>query len=431
MSQSQSSLRFSLEESVWFKKGQEVEELLSISLDPHITIQEQEQYVQIIGSLQLSGEYKGCGEDEYEQELDLHGKFAHYVDYRSEVEVYHFEHRFPVDVTIPKNRIDHLEDIDVNIDAFDYELPEKGKLKLNADLSILGIRNENTMNEEREEEIPISYYPTEPHYQNAAEEVEELEEAELVRAEVEGSQEEVVDRLEEAFQEEFSRSEEESLEIQFEDNFQVPLGIEEESEQEYKLSRLPLIENEHEEIESIQEEDLFQPFIIEARKQPTDQEKEEDFISNENQQDELSINLGMFEANVESSSNELYQQSRQTDYESSNESFNESSAIESSSNEHPHDEDDQEEIDKSQKKKKKKFGKYESISLADFFARKTEEKAAKLKVCIVQHGETLDYLAEKYDINVQQILRMNHLEMNQDVYEGQVLYIPSYAYKKE
>ena len=46
---------------------------------------------------------------------------------------------------------------------------------------------------------------------------------------------------------------------------------------------------------------------------------------------------------------------------------------------------------------------------------------------IVQNGETLDYLADKYEISVQQILRMNHLEINQDVYEGQVLYIPSYV----
>ncbi|MFE7152626.1 LysM peptidoglycan-binding domain-containing protein, partial [Heyndrickxia sporothermodurans] len=87
----------------------------------------------------------------------------------------------------------------------------------------------------------------------------------------------------------------------------------------------------------------------------------------------------------------------------------------------------EEQEEETNNKKKKKFGKYESISLADFFARKTDEKAAKLKVCIVQQGETLDVLAEKYDISVQQILRMNHLEINQDVYEGQVLYIPSYA----
>lgn len=56
--ENQSCLRFSLEESLWFRKGQEVEELISISLDPDITIQENDQYVTIRGSLELTGEYK-------------------------------------------------------------------------------------------------------------------------------------------------------------------------------------------------------------------------------------------------------------------------------------------------------------------------------------------------------------------------------------
>ena len=50
------------------------------------------------------------------------------------------------------------------------------------------------------------------------------------------------------------------------------------------------------------------------------------------------------------------------------------------------------------------------------------EQQVKLKICIVQSGETLDSLSERYALPVQQILRVNHLEANQDVYEGQVLY---------
>ncbi|MEI5905660.1 LysM peptidoglycan-binding domain-containing protein [Bacillus spongiae] len=80
-------------------------------------------------------------------------------------------------------------------------------------------------------------------------------------------------------------------------------------------------------------------------------------------------------------------------------------------------------VEQVEKKKKKKDG-YESISLTDFFARKDEGPSAKLKVCIVQEGDTLDCLAEKYEISVQQLLRVNSLEITQDVYEGQVLYIP-------
>src|SRR5690606_8062704 len=76
-------------------------------------------------------------------------------------------------------------------------------------------------------------------------------------------------------------------------------------------------------------------------------------------------------------------------------------------------------------KQKKSKKKKKSMSITEFLGRKTSnENQVKLKVCIVQQGETLDSLSERYDLPVQQILRVNHLEANQDVYEGQVLYIP-------
>lgn len=49
------SLRFSLKESVWFQKGQEVEELLSISLDPDVEIEELDYEVIVRGQLDLTG----------------------------------------------------------------------------------------------------------------------------------------------------------------------------------------------------------------------------------------------------------------------------------------------------------------------------------------------------------------------------------------
>lgn len=388
LSQSQSSLRFSLEESIWFKKGQEVDELLSISLDPEITIQEQEQYIQIIGNLQLSGEYKGNEEEEQEQELDLHGKFAHHVEYRTTDEIYYFEHRFPVDVTIPKSRVDQIADIDVNIDSFDYLLPEKGNLKLNADLSILGIRNEETVPEEEKEEIPISVPQRNSLQEETSDEsIQHVDDEESVN-----------------LSDELSDWHLESDEVQ------------ESDEQE---SRNVSTTNESNEQESFAQEEFFQPFTVEARKI---QQEEEISINIENKNDEPTINLHSFDE--EKIKEELLQFSRQ-ETESSEEIDEDEVEVESPADmEEEHEEQEEEETNN---KKKKKFGKYESISLADFFARKTDEKAAKLKVCIVQQGETLDVLAEKYDISVQQILRMNHLEINQDVYEGQVLYIPSYA----
>ena len=137
--ENQSSLKFSLEESLWFRKGQEVEELVSISLDPDITIQENDQYVNIRGSLELTGEYKSYNENSLSE--DTNGpdqKYVQKVDVRDEG-ICEFSNRFPVDITIPNNRIQSIYDIDVVVESFDYSFPERSCLKLSAELTISGL----------------------------------------------------------------------------------------------------------------------------------------------------------------------------------------------------------------------------------------------------------------------------------------------------
>lgn len=70
-----------------------------------------------------------------------------------------------------------------------------------------------------------------------------------------------------------------------------------------------------------------------------------------------------------------------------------------------------------------------SISLTEFFGRKDENPAVRMKIYIVQARDTLNLIAEKYDVSVSQLLRTNQLESNQDVYEGQILYIPTNTHK--
>ena len=65
-----------------------------------------------------------------------------------------FIHRIPVDITIPNNRIQSLDHIDVNVHAFDYFMPEKNCLKLEAELIISGI--EDSRRESKSEE-PADY----------------------------------------------------------------------------------------------------------------------------------------------------------------------------------------------------------------------------------------------------------------------------------
>ncbi|HHW37617.1 MAG TPA: stage VI sporulation protein D [Bacillales bacterium] len=140
-----SSIRFSVEESVWFKKGQEVSDLIGISLEPEISVQEHDNYILIRGALVLSGEYRpqtGDAEDESNAIPDS-------AIYRIVDEVIEnddgnlaMKHRFPIDITIPTKRIRSLEEVYVLVESFDYETSETGRLDLKADLCISGIANE-------------------------------------------------------------------------------------------------------------------------------------------------------------------------------------------------------------------------------------------------------------------------------------------------
>ncbi|SLL32473.1 stage VI sporulation protein D [Mycobacteroides abscessus subsp. abscessus] len=379
MSQENSSiLRFSLEESVWFQKGQEVADLLSISLDPNITIQENDQYIIIQGSLELSGEYKRYNEGEQEEDDFKAPKLIHSVMEREEG-VCEFLHHFPVDITIPLARVTSLDDVEIEIDTFDYVFPERSCLNLTADLTISGL---------------------------ASEEEEDVEEEEV---------EEVEEELELAW-----RS---PVEDDVNDSIEEPVEIDVSPFQNVS----PLLEEQREEQEV--EDDIYSPFELEVRKSP---DEEDDWSTNDPAnvpyfseasreeevtptEPEMKISLFRSEESVYSAE-EVFQKPQQ---ESSSESKEEEVVLEeeeleessSSPNEEP-------------KKKKGLFSKTKSLTFTEFFARKEEEKHTKVKVCIVQQGDTLEKLSNRYNVNIHTLLKENRMEANQDVYEGQVLYIP-------
>jgi len=597
--QNQSSIRFSLEELIWFKKGQEVEELLSISLDPHITIQELEQYVVIKGNLYLAGEYIGCGEEEGEDVLFR--KYVQAVQYREEDGIFEFYQSFPVDVTIPKTRIADIEELDVNIEGFDYQFHGTDCLKINADIAIEGILQDG---DEEEDEAETAPYPdlngretyldepdaayqapfshsewslseqeeesTEPprHFMEEAERFEEVPfradeekaeedeshadpelytpftiESRVVPEESVAQPEPYTNELNVLAPVELPEEEEESLlpeaggkvpeSASWQAETAAPVRDEWHAEPEFSgknesasLAESELVQNEwhpgpefpgKNESASLAESGVVQnewhaeadlsgknesaslaesePVRDEGHAEPgfagknesaslaesgvvqNEWHAEPEFsgknesasiaesvpVRNEWQADpvrdeghpeqELSgktasafrtesktaLNEESLEPDDAGKTEPVFRiESKAMEDESSaylkqeSPEKDESSSVASSETiveESPESGEKIEEVpeEKDSAAKKKKKQKYESISLADFFARRDEEKPAKLKVCIVQSGETLDQLAEKYNINVQQILRMNHLEVNQDVYEGQVLYVPANA----
>ncbi|MGG3469239.1 stage VI sporulation protein D [Neobacillus pocheonensis] len=368
--ENQSCLRFSLEESLWFRKGQEVEELISISLDPDITIQENDQYVTIRGSLELTGEYKSYEESDVSEEEGITSqKFVERVDEREGEEVCEFSHRFPVDITIPNNRIQSIYDIDVLVESFDYSLPERSCLKLSAELTISGLYG----SEQQKEEVEVA--EPEPEF-------ELLHRSETVEDEVVTEEAEVQSNYQDNFL--------------FETEARKPL---EEEESVDALPKFPTFNYQPQNYYQEEEEETYEPAwnFQEARSSEPKQKAE---VKQEVVVEKAPVQKVEAVEEVEASGEE-------------------SSSSSSSSD------------DFITKVKKKLPIKKKSMTLTEFFARKDEgSEQARLRMCIVQKGDTVDSLAERYDVSVHNLLRVNQLELNQDVYEGQVLYVPATLAKK-
>src|SRR5690625_2797452 len=151
-------IEFDLSETLYFESGQEIEEMLSISLDPDIAIQPYDSYVQIRGLIILQGEYRKRKQDVMDKDNNHYDHTKEYVEKVIETAPNQakFSHRFPVEISVPVERVENLKDITVSVDTFDYELPDKSKLVLIASIHIHGIKSERKEPEKKEEDISYS-----------------------------------------------------------------------------------------------------------------------------------------------------------------------------------------------------------------------------------------------------------------------------------
>lgn len=138
------SLTFHVDESVWFKSDDEIKNILSLSIEPEIEINENENDVTITGSLRLDGEYERFDEQKERRNGEMTEPAS--VRYVQEVrqindQFVQFLHRFPVEITIPKERISNINDVNVTVASFDYRLPDSNCLQLSAELVIHGIQS--------------------------------------------------------------------------------------------------------------------------------------------------------------------------------------------------------------------------------------------------------------------------------------------------
>ncbi len=403
-------LQFSVEESIYFKNGQEVSELLSISLDPDILVQEVNDYVSIRGSLELTGEYNINQEE-------LMGESSSYASYRQADEVKVREdgtaellHQFPVDITIPKNKISHLNDVFVFIDAFDYQLTESRLLTIQADLAIEGLLDEGTPEPLVEEPYEFVHRAEEEYgdvtYEYQAQ--SEYEEQEMLpREEHEENAEQ------QAVMQHEARTEQEEDEIDIE----TVMVEEAEEEEEYEEEEAVALGYRSFPEAQVQEPPFFDPpklleeeerddtfFEVEVRKDPEAESKEE----------EEPPAYPAFESPTYQM--EQTQEERDDSYQFERLYEREAPKVYESAQEAEEFEHDQREAS----------GSENSLYLTKLFAKQEEEDFSRMKICIVQQEDTVDRICERYQLNVQQLLRTNSLSVDAELEEGQILYIPEY-----
>ncbi|WP_226376849.1 stage VI sporulation protein D [Oceanobacillus halotolerans] len=366
MTNEQGVFRFELNESLYFEKGQEVSEMLGISLDPEISIQPFHEYISIRGVIELQGEYQKVDtlnelKDEVEDFDDFHSKrYVERVMDREDGQV-EFVHRFPVEISVPTYRVSDINDITVSVESFDYELPNHSQLNLNSVIEINGIRDE----EQEEEDIESS---------SIEESVEESAESEAYAAS--------------------QRSEEEDEFFEFEIN---------QTQEELNESS-----SVNESIDTKDTPPLSSDFV-EDKDDHSNQEKEKDRWKYKETQSLKEF----FQKDDESSSVES-PSLEDTEGESTEVIWNESHSPSIDFDESPNiDSNDESESDEIR----------DVGYLADMFRDEEEDTYTKMKLCIVQGDDSLESIAEKYNVSKVRLVKQNRLT-DDEISEGQLLYIP-------
>ncbi|WP_067837460.1 LysM peptidoglycan-binding domain-containing protein [Amphibacillus sediminis] len=149
-----SAFQFELCETLALRQNEGVAEMLGIGLDPEITIQSYPDYISIRGIIVLTGEYLPAdldSQDTINKPEMANARYMKRVEH-DEDGIFEFVHHFPVDISIPHERIKRLDDLSVSIDSFDYRLPDACKLELEATVLIHGLEHQPT--KRIKEELP-------------------------------------------------------------------------------------------------------------------------------------------------------------------------------------------------------------------------------------------------------------------------------------
>jgi len=325
------SLTFHVDESVWFKSGDEIKNILSLSIEPEIEISETENEVTMTGALRVDGEYERFDEQvEREHEQTAEPASVRYVQEVRQIndQFVQFLHRFPVEITIPKERISDRNEVNVTVATFDYRLPESNCLQLSAELVIHGIQSaedQELQNYDFEERVKEIYSANQASFS--------------INSKIDETK---VDNAEEATANAGDETAAREEPAQSGPQIELKSRSEESEEDQVETERLEEAEEEDARIE--------------------DEVNQDSDVSEEENEPEL-------------------------------------------------------------KKEKRSETRPENALYLTKMLSRSEEQFSKLKMRIIQPGDSLESIARAYQVQPTQIARLNQLD-DEQIEEGQILYIP-------
>lgn len=420
LSQEQSVFSFDLNEIVHFSKGQEIAEIKGISLEPNISIQSYSDYIAIRGVIELTGDYRR--EEAGEESLIDYEEFdsKRYVEQVTDLEGddAQFQHRFPVEISVPAYRVQHSDDIKISVDAFDYELPNNNQLNLYATVQIYGINAERAIPEpdSLEDENKNELSTSQP------EEIEsEVEETALIddqpilsdgdRDGVEEEDNEVRQELEETGYhmdqtdpDVFSHREEDISEIE-------QKQPDPETKQEDRVPSDNTAEEEN--------EDDFYFEVTKKEQEELNDDREEAAETVSSKKEEAEPERWPFKEKTQTLA-EFFGNEEPTQVESQTES---SSSLSEAGHIYLESRND-ESLDQEEENEDREAEERDVSYLSDLFRNADEERYAKMRICIVQDEDTIETIADRFEVSPLQLIKQNKLTEDFDVEPGQLLYIP-------
>ena len=416
LSHDQQKFSFELNESLYFEKGQEVEEMIQIALEPEISIQPFNEYVSIRGVIELQGEYQKVeGSEENQQKIaDIDNTPSQrFMERITDIDVNtaSFSHRFPVEISVPSYRVKDMNQITVSIESFDYEVPMNNQLNLTSTIDIHGLNTENSEPQPVDTRKTIDHESIENH--DSIEPADVIEEQQKVSNSHENeTRNEIIENEVDTDPDEIKKlSEKNDEEIK-----QTPAirsmehDVMEETNTEDRKNfseSEPIISNEEESFTfDLKAENQYEPATDGDTTSSAleTQDADETSLEKDREKNKKSQTLEeFFESTAPSEGASKLQEEEYLELESTNEEAEDTlTSLESSLE-----------------------SKADVSYLSDMFRDDdSEEQYARMRLCIVQDKDTIESIAERYQIPTLQLLKQNQLD-GDDLFAGQLLYIPN------